>query len=217
MASKSHEMQSKVPSKDDSKGRSQQDSEEHNIRRERPIIAVSSNRRPANIAKLAREILVSRESCDLSALEGAIVIAIDAAQLLQRTGHATIIRIETSNVEVGPAHKKDNKVETINTQLAAASLATPPKSHITAKTVMIKPHAVMAGDVTCRSTSSGRGRASRIKQKRCRRAQITITMKRSDNYKTWLETNDEDALLVDEDSDRKPMAQSTRYDKGGAL
>ena len=58
----------------------------------RQVIAVSASRGPAAFFNLARKFLVTDETCDLSALEGAIVSAVDAAHLLERSKLATIVR-----------------------------------------------------------------------------------------------------------------------------
>jgi len=70
------------------------------------VIAVSASKGPAAFFNLARKFLVSDEMCDLSALEGAIVTAVDAAHLLERSKPATIVRVQTSYVSVGPKRKK---------------------------------------------------------------------------------------------------------------
>ena len=58
----------------------------------RQVIAVSASKGPAAFFNLARKFLVTDEMCDLSALEGAIVSAVDAAHLLERSELATIVR-----------------------------------------------------------------------------------------------------------------------------
>lgn len=58
----------------------------------RQVIAVSVSKGPATFFNLARKFLVTDEMCDLSALEGAIVSAVDAAHLLERSELATIVR-----------------------------------------------------------------------------------------------------------------------------
>lgn len=58
----------------------------------RQVIAVSASKGPAAFFNLARKFLVTDEMCDLSALEGAIVSAVDAAHLLERSKLATIVR-----------------------------------------------------------------------------------------------------------------------------
>ena len=56
------------------------------------VIAVSASKGPAAFFNLARKFLVTDEYCDLSALEGAIVSAVDAAHLLERSKLADIVR-----------------------------------------------------------------------------------------------------------------------------
>lgn len=58
----------------------------------RQIIAVSANKNPTAFFQLARKFLMTNETCDLSALEGAIVSAVDAAHLLERSQLASIVR-----------------------------------------------------------------------------------------------------------------------------
>jgi len=58
----------------------------------RQVIAVSASKGPAAFFNLARKFLATDEMCDLSALEGAIVSAVDAAHLLERSQLATIVR-----------------------------------------------------------------------------------------------------------------------------
>lgn len=58
----------------------------------RSIIAVSANKNPTAFFQLARKFLMTNEMCDLSALEGAIVSAVDAAHLLERSKLASIVR-----------------------------------------------------------------------------------------------------------------------------
>ena len=60
--------------------------------RPRQVIAVSASKGPTAFFNLARKFLVTDEMCDLSALEGAIVSAVDAAHLLERSQLATIVR-----------------------------------------------------------------------------------------------------------------------------
>ncbi len=58
------------------------------------VIAVSASKGPAAFFNLARKFLATDEFCDLSALEGAIVSAVDAAHLLERSKLADIVRYE---------------------------------------------------------------------------------------------------------------------------
>eukprot|EP00531_Pseudo-nitzschia_arenysensis_P018701 CAMPEP_0116143558 /NCGR_PEP_ID=MMETSP0329-20121206/15516_1 /TAXON_ID=697910 /ORGANISM="Pseudo-nitzschia arenysensis, Strain B593" /LENGTH=332 /DNA_ID=CAMNT_0003638889 /DNA_START=447 /DNA_END=1445 /DNA_ORIENTATION=+ len=72
----------------------------------RQIIAVSANKNPTAFFQLARKFLMTNETCDLSALEGAIVSAVDAAHLLERSQLASIVRIHTSYVSVEPKRRR---------------------------------------------------------------------------------------------------------------
>ena len=74
-----------------SEGATHQASEDDSTK-PRQVIAVSASRGPAAFFNLARKFLVTDEMCDLSALEGAIVSAVDAAHLLERSKLATIVR-----------------------------------------------------------------------------------------------------------------------------
>ena len=65
---------------------------EHGQDHPRQVIAVSVSKGPSAFFNLARKFLVTDEQCDLSALEGAIVSAVDAAHLLERSKIATITR-----------------------------------------------------------------------------------------------------------------------------
>ena len=58
----------------------------------RQVIAVSASKGPAAFFNLARKFLITDEVVDLSALEGAIVSAVDAAHLLERSKLASIVR-----------------------------------------------------------------------------------------------------------------------------
>merc|ERR1712051_146188 len=87
------------------------------VEQTRHVIAVSASKGPAAFFNLARKFLATDEMCDLSALEGAIVSAVDAAHLLERSKLATIERIQTSYVAVEPKRKK-------------AQTTTPPTSEI---------------------------------------------------------------------------------------
>ena len=60
--------------------------------RPRQVIAVSANKNPTAFFQLAKKFLITNDMCDLSALEGAIVAAVDAAHLLERSQLASIVR-----------------------------------------------------------------------------------------------------------------------------
>ena len=69
----------------------------------RQVIAVSASKGPAAFFNLARKFLASDEMCDLSALEGAIVSAVDAAHLLERSQLATIVRYVPMSLHSSPS------------------------------------------------------------------------------------------------------------------
>ena len=75
-----------IPNSDNS------DSSSSSSQQQRQVIAVSVSKGPSAFFNLARKFLVTDEECDLSALEGAIVSAVDAAHLLERSQIATISR-----------------------------------------------------------------------------------------------------------------------------
>jgi hypothetical protein len=66
---------------------------------QRQVIAVSASKNPGAFFNLARRFLVTDEYVDLSALEGAIITAVDAAHLLARSKLATIVRSVFTTVE----------------------------------------------------------------------------------------------------------------------
>lgn len=182
----------------------------------RQVIAVSASKGPAAFFNLARKFLVTDETCDLSALEGAIVSAVDAAHLLERSKLATIIRIQTSYVAVGPKRKKattnefpTGKIEEIGRNesisysqsipmetgarssdritrpQAAASVARTTPSHLIS-TPMATELGVPRGQGL---PISGKPKESSPGVKEPRRARMIITVKRTEEYKKWLEQN----------------------------
>lgn len=86
-----HDERGKSPPRDQP-SESTQLSTEDPSRPRRQVIAVSASKGPAAFFNLARKFLVTDEMCDLSALEGAIVSAVDAAHLLERSKLAKIVR-----------------------------------------------------------------------------------------------------------------------------
>lgn len=184
----------------------------------RQVIAVSASKGPAAFFNLARKFLASDEMCDLSALEGAIVSAVDAAHLLERSKLATIVRIQTSYVAVEPKRKKltqpsqpqvalpvgDATSAQFSSSVQARS-STPQAASTEAikqlkKTPSVarklssqqrdsiesKPH-----QGTIEQPSSGRSKKSKGSSKgaEMRRSRIIITVKRTEDYKKWLEEN----------------------------
>lgn len=84
--------QKKPAAKRDQASESTSPSTPEDAPRPRQVIAVSASKGPAAFFNLARKFLVTDEECDLSALEGAIVSAVDAAHLLERSKLAIIVR-----------------------------------------------------------------------------------------------------------------------------
>lgn len=184
----------------------------------RQVIAVSASKGPAAFFNLARKFLASDEMCDLSALEGAIVSAVDAAHLLERSKLATIVRIQTSYVAVEPKRKKLTQASQPQVALPVsdataaqssssvqARSSTPQAASIEATkqlsktpsvarklssqqrdSVESKPH-----QGTTEQPSSGRSKKSKGSSKgaEMRRSRIIITVKRTEDYKKWLEEN----------------------------
>ncbi|GAX28241.1 hypothetical protein FisN_27Hh109 [Fistulifera solaris] len=74
-------------------------------------IHVAAGKSPTENMNLARKFLVHHEIVYLSAFDAAIVIAIDAALLLQRSKYATIVRVETDTedrVEMQQRNRNDS-------------------------------------------------------------------------------------------------------------
>uniref|UniRef100_A0A7R9ZA97 Uncharacterized protein n=1 Tax=Pseudictyota dubia TaxID=2749911 RepID=A0A7R9ZA97_9STRA len=184
----------------------------------RQVIAVSASKGPAAFFNLARKFLVTDEMCDLSALEGAIVSAVDAAHLLERSKLATIVRVQTSYVAVEPKRKKLQSDEMVTPS------ADSQQAESTTSAAETRPaHDVMsvddAGGAPTPSSvpSSDRDRAStqtatdaqgefprsrkqgRAKGAPLRRARIIITVKRTPEYKQWLEENPLHAAITGEE------------------
>lgn len=179
---------------------------------ERPVIAVSALKGPAAFFNLARKFLVTYDICDLSALEGAIVSAIDAAHLLERSRLAEIVRIQTSYVPVEPKRKKAAARGTLHSREAAKQ--NQHKVKTSAEPVFVEtstgnlqtrssvttvvPQSELGSSVLRGShstkrrmtkTQEGKGKGKESRGKELRRARIIITVKRTEDYKQWLEEN----------------------------
>jgi len=179
---------------------------------DRPVIAVSALKGPAAFFNLARKFLVTYDICDLSALEGAIVSAIDAAHLLERSRLAEIVRIQTSYVPVEPKRKKaatrgtlhsreaaKHKQHKVKTSAEPAFLETSTgdlQTHSSLTTAVLQSE--VGSSVLRRSqstkrrmtkTQEGKGKGKESRGKELRRARIIITVKRTEDYKQWLKEN----------------------------
>jgi len=155
----------------------------------RQVIAVSASKGPAAFFNLARKFLATDEVCDLSALEGAIVSAVDAAHLLERSQLATIVRVQTSYVVVEPKRKSQQQVTNVNQSMNVPSTS----STFSQAVVTSQPKTSARGQ-------SGKKSQGRSKSTPLRRARILITVKRTEAYSQWLEENP-NHLSGDEDID----------------
>lgn len=183
----------------------------------RQVIAVSVSKGPSAFFNLARKFLVTDEMCDLSALEGAIVSAVDAAHLLERSKIANIIRVQTSYVTVEPKRRRQAKstdtpsttieersdtqgmgdftmqpilysmTETASTSTQSMEVTgrenQPPLDHLSVASAHSTERSVTR---TKRTQQGGRGKGM---SGALRRARIIITVKRTEDYKTWLQEN----------------------------
>lgn len=135
------------------------------------VIAVSASKGPAAFFNLARKFLATDEFCDLSALEGAIVSAVDAAHLLERSKLADIVRIQTSYVPVEPKRK---------------SQETKPTNELPTETTT--PYAIQHNEHTTTMLSQKPQHQGR-KGGPLRRSRIIITVQRTEDYRKWLLEN----------------------------
>lgn len=188
----------------------------------RQVIAVSVSKGPSAFFNLARKFLVTDEECDLSALEGAIVSAVDAAHLLERSKIATIVKIQTSYVTVEPKKKREHYGQyssiseeasgTLPTETGATSATT--GSPTMQPQAMYPPSSVAAAaqpghsridrpgaSPTYSSASSAPQGKPKSSAGTMRRARIVITVKRTDAYKKWLEDNPIQDVHAGQDDD----------------
>lgn len=153
----------------------------------RQVIAVSASKGPAAFFNLARKFLVTDDMCDLSALEGAIVSAVDAAHLLERSKLATIVRVQTSYVTVEPKRRKQPGGSP--QQGPAVSTSVP---------VAVGGQGQLGDPSGLPSQPTGRRSGS---GRELRRARIVITVKRTESYKQWLEENPLQAIIAGDGDD----------------
>lgn len=146
----------------------------------RQVIAVSASKNPAAFFNLARRFLVTDEYCDLSALEGAIVSAVDAAHLLERSKLAHIVRIQTSYVTVEP-RKKSAGIVTPAVTTPSSELGQGQHQQ-TVYPPQYQPHGITHTHKKPPHTGK--------KGNPLRRSRIIITVKRTEDYKKWLLEND---------------------------
>lgn len=127
----------------------------------RQVIAVSVSKGPSAFFNLARKFLATDDACDFSALEGAIVSAVDAAHLLEQSQIATIVQIQTSYVAVEPKKRREHGPagSVFREEAGASTLSS--------------------------STAAGSGKAKGAAGT-LRRARIVITVRRTAAYEAWL-------------------------------
>lgn len=174
----------------------------------RQVIAVAVSKGPSAYFNLARKFLVTDELCDLSALEGAIVSAVDAAHLLERSKIATIVRIQTSYVAVEPKKRKElGPTSSVSEEASGSPQTETGATSATTGTPTRQPQAIDSAmpvavtepgpsridqpgastvDTSTASASSGKLKSSAGTM---RRARIVITVKRTEAYEKWLEDN----------------------------
>jgi len=183
----------------------------------RQIIAVSVSKCPSAFFNLARKFLVTDDECDLSALEGAIVSAVDAAHLLERSKIATIVRIQTSYVTVEPKKKRDYGPSNIGvksqgsprTETGATAAMTEQSETIesslpaAAKLGHSEEKPLLAS--TTDSSSSAIAGKSKSSSGTLRRARIVITVQRTEAYKKWLLDNPVHDIHAGHDDDHTIM------------
>mmetsp|Transcript_20709 Transcript_20709/g.29524 ORF Transcript_20709/g.29524 Transcript_20709/m.29524 type:complete len:263 (-) Transcript_20709:607-1395(-) len=171
-----------------------------------PVIAVSASKSHAAFFNLARKFLATNEICDLSALEGAIVSAVEAANLLERSKLATIARIQTSYVPVEPKKKRAESPQVVN--LSSGTIgsrkleaAVTPQGETSVISTEHLPLAVAkAADSSGTSGSPSRVHSS---GREMRRARIVITLKRTPEYSQWLIENPQSLEVAVEEVDEE--------------
>jgi len=168
----------------------------------RQMIAVSVSKLPSAFFNLARKFLITDEECDLSALEGAIVSAVDAAHLLERSKIATIVRIQTSYVSVEPKKRRDygptsnigeKSQGSPQTETATTSATKEPPETIESSLPVAAElrYSELGQPVASTVDSSSSQTAGKTKSSSgtLRRARIVITVKRTEAYEKWLLDN----------------------------
>lgn len=176
------------------------------LQQPRQVIAVSVSKGPSAFFNLARKFLVTDEVCDLSALEGAIVSAVDAAHLLERSKIATIISIQTSYVTVEPKKRKDQGHSVSFSEETGRLPQVRPGQSRALDTLAVAAEAGRAkldqstvATATSSISSPGKSKGS---AGALRRSRIVITVRRTEAYKKWLDENPIQDIISGEDEDR---------------
>lgn len=161
-----------------------------------PVIAVSASKSPTVFFNLARRFLVSEEYVELSALEGAIVSAVDAAHLLERSRLANIVRVETSYVVVEPKRRKQRPQQGGRYQAAHQSDMMRPLPVAAASMAggtyglhAVAPIQQVGATTEPYKSGIGDEKIPGKEKQEQRRARIIITVRRTEEYKQWLIEN----------------------------
>lgn len=187
----------------------------------RQVIAVSASKGPAAFFNLARKFLITDEVVDLSALEGAIVSAVDAAHLLERSKLASVVRMHTSYVAVDPKRKRQESISEepsppLDSQAspsypqdeAAAAHAVSPSSVQQDTVIYTSPPRTNDEESAAAGSTPSSNKDFKAQQRRrkehyhrakgapLKRARIIITVKRSPEYKQWLDENPKQAIIA---------------------
>jgi len=161
---------------------------------QRQVIAVSASKGPSAFFNLARKFLTTDKLVDLSALEGAIVSAVDAAQRLERSKLATIVRIQTSYVVVEPRRRKASFTH----QTGIPSACEPASKHGIIS---------LSDQLKVSSTPSTTARSKKGKGSELRRARIIITVERTPEYDQWLlENPTQEISTVDDEGETEHVS-----------
>jgi len=185
----------------------------------RQVIAVSASKGPAAFFNLARKFLATDEMCDLSALEGAIVSAVDAAHLLERSQLATIVRVNTSYVTVEPKKRKlpsqgsEQEEDSAFAHSAdSSSVSGSPLVTSTSPAADSKPpgtqHSPTQEIPSAQPSTTSSSRGGRASGRELRRARIVITVRRTESYKRWLEENPLQAIIASEEDADAALEQA---------
>lgn len=172
------------------------------------VIAVSASKGPAAFFNLARKFLATDDVCDLSALEGAIVSAVDAAHLLERSKIADIVRYAVNiyfefllflflclhdviSFKFFFLHACCHRIQTSYVPVEPKRKSQQEATHVITKTATAE--ATIAQSEYQFDDQLGTGSPKKVhlgkKGAPLRRSRIIITVKRTDDYRQWLEDN----------------------------
>lgn len=195
----------KIQARRDQASESTTPSTPEDSRSTRQVIAVSASKGPAAFFNLSRKFLVTDEEVDLSALEGAIVSAVDAAHLLERSKLATIVRyvvvfavcqgvapciLHPSHPFIVDCHRVQTSYVAVEPKRRKAPRQ--PESPSSTDPVASEPSTPPSFPQESPNLRSAVGQSGR----ELRRSRIIITMRRTPSYKQWLEDNPLQAMAA---------------------